>query len=564
MRNLAKNNLILPNNVIVFDRTQNTLTALANERLKQNDVKGAISIYLDIEKTGKYNVAIFSKIADLYAELGLYSNAIDYWFKYLDQTSSKHYVEAYNGLGGCFYLAGIYSHSVYYYNLQINNKYDSELPYDDYMYELFSEQEPKAPKIKLVDTEWESECEKVDEAKKIFYDDVDKSLELLNSIEKNSKEYEYAQGYAAMQYIVKDDYLQAIAAYKNVLSVNETSEFALNNLFALNFVLDNIEESEKYFNLIKRNSCADFLYLTKYFRLFFAKDMHEKGYIYSKKIFGLLPDLAINLVPLACAAYNSKRYEEAHRYFLEYYKICPSYLTEWYCKLACDAKDGKKVKLKFIDFNFYLPEIEVKRLEKLGEYYIECSTATLKRKSKQVLQFASAVFCTSRIDLQAMTCQILSYLKTKGAEKFLKSLLLRTYVRDNIKSMIVTILVEMGMNKTVGMVFGNVYLKVPFEKTEFNDINGDTFKFAYAIAFGKLAPLYEDLISNLRVSANELYVKLIENGNINKVTDPVALGAFIAIKSGIKINGSDDALIEYFGATKQSVNKINSLLNEDF
>lgn len=564
MGNFAKNNLILPQNVIAFNRTQNTLSTLADEKIKQNDLKSAISIYLDIEKSGKYSVSILSKIADLYAELGLYSNAVDYWFKYLDRTSSKHYVEAYNGLGGCFYLAGIYTHSVYYYNLQINNKYDSELPYDEYMYELFSEQESQAPKIKLVDAEKEIEYEKLESAKKIFYDDVDKSLELLNSIKKNSKVYEYAQGYAAMQYIVKDDYLHAITAYKNILSVNETSEFALNNLFALNFVLDNTEESEKYFNVIKRNCCADFLYLTKYFRLFSAKDMHEKGYIYAKKIFSILPDLAINLIPLACIAYNSKRYEEAYKYFLEYYKICPNYLTEWYCKLAFDAKEGKNVKLKRIDFNFYLPDFEVKRLEKLGEYYIECSTATLKRKSKQVLQFASAVFCTSRIDLQAMACQILSYLKTKRAEKFLKSLLLRTDVKDNIKSMIVTILVEMGMNKTAGMVFGNVYLKVPFEKTEFNDINGDTFKFAYAIAFGKLAPLFEDLVSNLRVSANDLYQKLIENGNVNKVTDPVALGAFIAIKSGIKINDSDDALIEYFGATKQSVNKINFLLNEDF
>ena len=58
MGNFAKNNLILPQNVIAFNRTQNTLSTLADEKIKQNDLKSAISIYLDIEKSGKYIVEI--------------------------------------------------------------------------------------------------------------------------------------------------------------------------------------------------------------------------------------------------------------------------------------------------------------------------------------------------------------------------------------------------------------------------------------------------------------------------------------------------------------------------
>lgn len=559
----AKDNSFSKNNVIAFKKEEKTLLSIADEKFANDDLIGALSLYLEIERAEKFNVNLYKKIANLYMELGLYSQAIEYWFKYLDNTTSKHFVEAYNGLGGSFYLAEIYPYSVYYYNLQINDKYDAELPYDDFMYELFPQQDEKKSPFKLVDTNYEIDCDKFEKAREVFDVDKKQAFEILQSIDKTSKKYTDAQGLTAVFYLFCEQFEESIKAYENVLEIKSDADFALNNLFALHFLLAHYEKADKYYQAIIKNECADYGFLEKYFHLFYAKNMHNENYEYAKKISLLFPNSPNTLIASGCAAYNVGKFVEAHDYFLKYHKISPNYATKRYCKLTKDAIDGKQIEQKTIDFNLSLPKFEIERLEQLVKEYAEMPLYRLKQKSQELYTLLEATFCTHRPDLQTMACNFVADLKTKCAKKTLINLLLRNNVSDNIKSLIIAMLVKTDYDKPVGVVFGNIYIKLPFEPIEFGEYNGDIFKLAYAIAFGKIAPIFEDAIDRLKREAYDVYYKLLLNGNVFQIDNPIALSALFAIKAEVKFNNDNTALLDYFGTTEDDVAYLFSLLKDE-
>ena len=133
-------------NIIQFSRNEKTLRDLANSYLARDDKVGALSVYLDIEKECKFGVALYRDIANLYMSLEMYNESINYWFKYLNFVAKYRKDEAYNGLAACFSLIKMRELSIYYFNLQLEEEREEELPYDDFLYETF------IPKFLIVKT----------------------------------------------------------------------------------------------------------------------------------------------------------------------------------------------------------------------------------------------------------------------------------------------------------------------------------------------------------------------------------------------------------------------------
>ena len=215
-------------------------------------------------------------------------------------------------------------------------------------------------------------------------------------------------------------------------------------------------------------------------------------------------------------------------------------------------------------YSYYLPQSECKLLENKAEKYIVMPKSSLRRKGKDAFEFADACFCTKRFDLQAASCQVLAIINNSRSEKYLKNLLIRYDVDDGIKSLILSMLVDMGNDKPTGLVFGNVYLKIKFEKVEFNEGNGEIFKLAYSVAFGKLAPIYNDQIYKLKIIAYDYYYKLLANGNLRKVKDAQTLGALFALACDMKLSDDENTLFEYFATNRAKIDKLLSLIEADW
>ena len=136
-------------------------------------------------------------------------------------------------------------------------------------------------------------------------------------------------------------------------------------------------------------------------------------------------------------------------------------------------------------------------------------------------------------------------------------------VDDGIKSLILSMLVDMGNDKPTGLVWGNVYLKIKFEKVEFNEGNGDIFRLAYSVAFGKLAPMYNDQIYKLKIVAYDYYYKLLANGNLRKVKDAQTLGALFALACDMKLSDDENTLFEYFATNRVKIDKLLSIIEAE-
>lgn len=551
-------------NVILFKKEEKNLLSIANEKIECGDIEGALSVYLEIEKLGKFNLSLYREIANLYTQLEMYSESITYWFKYLNYVSKRHYAEAYNGLGGNFYLAGVTDLAAYYFNLQISDDGDDEYPFDDYIYELFyqsNDGEEKLP-FKVIDTQAEVDKESIKEAKKLFEKEPKVAYELLNNIKECSAEYENACLTVAAFYMVDGNYEKAVEKYGEISSSSENYDYALNNLFGAYFCLKNYKKVDEILLLMQKLDCAEYEQLAKFFHLIRAAGDNDLAYnysIYMRKLFST-PNLYYYS---GIASYNCAHFEEAQEWFLLYYKVTNCYFAH-YAIEACLAKmQGKKRYPDRLPYMFSLPESKCKELEKLAPEYFTMTKRQLSKKASEIYDFAEATLSTNKTELQIIACQLVSFIGGTKAVKYLKNLLLNPILQDIVKVTIVSLLVEMGNSGLTGMVYGNVFSRVPFEKVEFTEDQADVFLTAYAIAFGRLSPYDEEELYKLKISAYHIYYALIGNGNVKKVNDVIALASYITINAGMKIRLSAEEIIEYVGSTVEDVNKIIKLTKSE-
>ncbi len=545
--------------IITFKRDENNLLPLAEEKESVGDNEGAISLYLALLENNKPSPKIYKKIANLYTSLEMYSNSAVYWYKYLNCVTKRHFAEAYNGLGGNYYLLGENDLSAYYFNLQINDSADDELPFDDYLYDLFYTVTEKNPPFKIVDDQGEEDKDKIRRAKELFEDSAEEAYRLLQEIKEDSSEYENACITLGAFYMIDGEYLKAIERYQLINENSESYEYALNNIFGAYFCLSDIGRAEETLAELKKKEICDFDQLVKFFHLIRSIGNHGLNYKFSRYLRDLFSTPRIYFY-CGVAAYNVEKYDEAKDFFVDYYKVTHSKVAQYNATAAGEMLMGNKSFPQLLPYNLIFPESKIIELEGLAPKYLVMSKRQLRKKASEIYDFAEECFCTSSTELQIIACQIVSFLETAQAEKFLKEKLIDLRLSDNIKSIIVTALVEMGNDKLTGLVYGNVYSRLPFERVEFTENCPEIFLGAYAIAFGRMAPYDENELYKLKDSVYDIYYKLVSNGNLKKVNDVLALAAFITINAGIKIKLMPEELITYIGSSVENVNKIIKLV----
>ncbi len=546
------------NQIIQFKKDEKNLLPLAREKEAIGDLEGALSLYLEIEKSKKFSFSIYRSIANIYTRFQMYNESVKYWFKFLNFVTEKHYAEAYNGLGGNYYLLDEKDLSAYYFNLQICDEEDDEYPFDDYLYELFNTVTEKNQSIRIVNIQGDEDKKLIALAKRTFEKNSSLAYELISKIDENSSEYEEAALTLAAFYMVDGEYQKAIEKYETISQKGYHYKFALNNIFGAYYCLKEFDKANDVLQKMRKLDLYEFDQLVKFFHLFHADE--ALCYSYAKELKSLFNTPALYFY-LGVAAYNVKKYEKAFDYFIGYYKITGYYFVKYDAETSYAKMNGKTGYPDRLSYAFGLPEKIVDKLEKNAAKYMTQSERQLKRQANDIFEFANASFCTNHPELHIVTCQVLSYLGGKKSEQYLKELLIDPLIDDNLKTIIISLLVEMGNDKTTGMVYGNVYSKIPFEKIEFSDDVNDLFLSAYALAFGRLAPFDEEELYKIQLSAYELYYALLANGNLRKVSDVIALSAFIAINADMEIKLTNNELIEYMGSTVKDVNKIIKLVS---
>ena len=127
-------------------------------------------------------------------------------------------------------------------------------------------------------------------------------------------------------------------------------------------------------------------------------------------------------------------------------------------------------------------------------------------------------------------------------------------------TLLITALVVMGNEGNTGVVFNNLYVDVDFEPIYFTHGNSEVFLNAYAIAVGRVVAFDENLLPKLKKSAEEIYFTLIANGNLDKITEVMALCSVIIIYAGIDKELGDENIAALNGVSYEEIEKIITLI----
>lgn len=543
--------------------TQKTYSSIAEKKVSEGDLEGALSFYLQCEKKGDFQLGLYKKIANLYTDLQMFDKSIIYWYKFLNYASKRYKYECYNALGANYYFAHLDEQATHYFGLQISKMPDKEYAFDDVMFDFYNELiDNDPPPIRLVDEQGALDEKKINKAKVLFDEKPESAYQLLNEIAKTSSKYEDALLTLGAFYMVDGEYLQAIDCYNKISRTGKYGDFAINNLFGAYFCQGDEEQVTATFNYLKKNDCADYFQIVKFFHLFNFNTECEKCYRYSKYLQQLFTTPK-NYFYMAISAYNCKKYEEASYYFARYYKITGAYYVK-YCLEASRAKEsGKGDYPEKLRYEHFLDKNKRAELEKQLEKYLDRSKKYLIAHQDEIFDFVEGCFATGSEELQAISADILCSMATERARDFIKNILINPDYSDPLKTLLITALVLMGNTTKTGVVFDHVYTVIQFESVGFMLDKNGVFLNAYAFAFGRISALDEKNLYKLKNSAEELYFKLLDNGNLRKISDIPALSAVIILNAKLSDSFTAETVIAYSGATYEEVEKTIMLIESD-
>lgn len=554
--------------VVSFFKDARMLCDMAREKYELGEEESALALLIEAEKEGRLTASNIELAADICLNLGLYGECCDYWYKYLSTVSPKHFSTAFNGLGACCYVTRRYDLAGYYFNRQLQNDCGDELPYDDYLYDLADEALPIDDCIRIYDRNDETNREILATAKEVMEDRPEIAEGMLLSIPKDSDAYGDACLLLAICRLREEDFSGAADYFEKTLSCEKYYGRAVCNLFGIYTYSGDDEKAEKYYNEVKKyvnknaltvSGTGDFSDVFKYAGLISVKRDAAVAYDFAVKIKELFPSAAEAVYFSAFAAFNVKKYDEAAENFLRYYKLTGKPYVEFYRRTALRALNGN-ADYKKLNFCYGYPPEEIKRINEKAEKLAKLNKNSLKKFTDEAFEIAECSFYTYDLRLQTICSETVAVIGGARAEKFLKSKLISSSVSDEAKTMLVSLLVELGEDKAASVAYSGVYSRLQFERAEFGGEKGDLFLDAYAIAFGRFSPFSDEDLGKIKTTAYDVYYKLGQNGNLRKVNDPLTLAAAIALLCGIETGVKREEIIDYFAVKPAKLKKLLSLI----
>lgn len=548
--------------IIRVRRNTDDVIKYASEKCDRGDYLAALSSLLtELEKHPEKDV-VYSHLADIYTELGLYEIAVSLWFKYLLVADKKNYWDAYNGLGANFYFLEENGYATYYFCEQLKSNDSAESVYEDVLIEFMEKansQNEKDDEIRVIrdKTQEEIDGEKIALGKKLLFENhIDLAMGLFNEVEKDSPLYAKAQYEKAYVYHYLLEHEKAIAC------IDESIELGYVNVRGLAFAIDLYKTFEKdgverYIQALVDYKTDDFE--EKYRQLTSLCDYGQ--FIKAKEIADelLLEDeYNANVVYLkAFLLYNEGDFDEAERYFKKAYLLTCSSQALYYLKVAQMAQDGviPKEKLKI---SFDLPVGEIERRIDLITDIITGAKNIEDIEFSQIDELVKWCFASKYEDLQR---SLAFTLITSAKQKYVymvKEALVSPTIKDMVKRTMLSDLCLYSNQSKVKIVLSNYFKTVRFYRPDFFEDGKEIFERAYANVFSLLAILDGEAVYRLSVGARELQSEIITAGKVDGVTDEDALACVMYFYSGTNVMKNESAY-KVFNTSREAVGQIFKL-----
>ncbi len=556
--------------ILKFKKDEKSKYERANRHCDDGDYVGALSSLLYTASSEPKNTEVLCHIADIYTELGLYENAIIFWFRFLSVCRKSDAIDGYNGLGANFFFLDNTELAGFYFNKQLELGDMGACVYDDILDDYVdSVSNYERPGFKVISSEAEA-AEKDEQnyseaVEKNKTEDYISAIELADKVSEKSEYYGKALYEKAYGLFCLDKDYEAVDILEKVINdLNDRDICVFNLLFSCLAQIGDEEKTEKYFKILLDTDSDETEYLNKKMAVLCDFGYFREALDVSEKIMRVAPEDTNCSYLRGLLFYNLREREKSVACLKKAYIYSMNPVALYYLRIAERAVDGDKSVPKRLPLIFEIQKSEVdSRLEAVKKLFTGAA-----KKNEYADEYISEIFdwcyyCGNQTAQIAVAIYAVRNKKTALIEK-LRMQLVNPAITDDIKIRLYTLFVESGIirdKEETPIVYSNIFKKIKAVIPAFGADVPSSFRQGYAIAAGRISVYFDKDFKKLSVGASELEAAMRLNGGFNEFTDSRAIACAMFIYSGINHHTDMAAVYRYFDTKKEDVVKLIAYAN---
>ncbi|MBQ7348416.1 MAG: tetratricopeptide repeat protein [Clostridia bacterium] len=552
--------------VIPFDKNIERYRRLADERAEKGDFAGALRLLTSAKSIAPDDLGVITDIADTYADAGLLELSNRFWFIFLDKAPKDRASVAYEELAiNFFYMDNFWASSYYFHRKLEVDGFISKEGLSQEIIDFFSGEEQKKGAYKIAypfdRADYSYEFKKAKHA--IAVGAFGESARILNSVPIECLNEE-ACGDLAVSLFMDDDLDGAEKICRESLNRHGENVTAFCNLSTVYDMKEDFDNSDYYYR--KALSCKKGDKAESY-KIATCAIEREDHLTVRECLENILDDRPFELTMrffYGLAFANTGDCQRAEKELSEAYALDPSdAVVKFYLDYCININAGKGDPLDLLPFKYVkdMPEkISDKWKKKINELLKtpEKFASALKRKEwKETLSWG--IFSTDS-EFMRDCVYILSTCFTPFSKKLMFSALLNPDGREELKRILVYVMIVNGVKEKFGVVAGSFYFKIKPRKLicEKDAVYGGLYTSAYALCMSKIVFFEIDGIDKVGKTCDKIYRKFRA-----LVTDAEAtneeIAALILYECKFKKISDEKTVMQIFSTTKNKLKTLKAM-----
>lgn len=555
--------------ILKFKKDEKSKYERANRHCDDGDYVGALSSLLYTSASEPKNTEVLCHIADIYTELGLYENAIIFWFRFLSVCKKSDVIDGYNGLGANFFFLDNTELAGFYFNKQLELGDLGACVYDDVLDGYVdSVSEFDKPEFKVISSDTETaekdETNYSEAVQKNKTEDYISAIKHADEVSEKSEYYGKALYEKAYGLFCLGRDREAEDILEKAISLNLRDINSYNLLFNCLAQTGDKEKTEKYFNVFLDTDSDDTEFLNRKMAILCDFGYFKEALDVSEKIMRIAPEDTNCSYLRGLLFYNTKEKERAVLCLKKAYLYSMNPVALYYLRIAEMAVDGDKSVPKRLPLIFDLQKAEVdRRLEAIKKLFTG-TAGTSEYPDEYISEiFDWCFYCGNQTAQIAIAVYAAKNKKTALIEK-LRMQLVNPAITDDIKVRIYTLFVETGIvrdKEETPIVYSNIFKRIKISIPSFGTDVSSAFRQGYAIAAGRASVYFDKDYKKLSAGASELEAAMRLNGGFNGFSDSRVIACAIFIYSGINHHADMDSVYRFFDTKKEDVAKLAAYVN---
>lgn len=554
--------------VIPFIKDNIRYRRLAEAHAERNDFTGALN-FLFSAKSLDNDYQVIMDIADAYADMGLLELSNKYWFIYMDKAPKDKVSVAYEELAINYFYLDNYWASSYYFHLKLTT--DGQIikeGLDPEIIDFFSGAELKKNAYRIAypfdRADYTFEIKRAKHALAIgAFPEAKRSLSQIPE----ERRTEETAGDLAVACFMSDDLDGAEKVCRSSLLVHGDNVTAFSNLSTVYDMREDHDNAEYYYRKALEVRKGEKTEAYKIATCAIERGDHQTAKECLEDILIDRPyELSMRFF-YGVSLINLGKYDRAKEELKKVVRINPQDpLAHYYAHLAELLVDGDNEAQKLLPLEYVkeLPKATVKQYEKrLKELALTPEKAEFLIKRDDVKRMIEwAVYCGEG-ETARDAAYLLSLGNSKYAKKLVEDVLLDPETKEEIKRILVYMLVARGYKGKIAAVAGNFYVKARPKKLACEKApDGGVYFSAYALCMARAIFWDAENVDKIAKHADKIYSVLSKKVRPSEVTND-EIAALILAECKFKWCKSDRDILNVFEIEKRRLELLRELYKGD-